>query len=222
MDTFVLIIDPIIFLVIFNEKWVLNKHFKNKKLPNFIRFFLFSQKLDGHKPNVCTAAWYLSESFIVEMYTHLLCTLTRRGCKECTLCLALSLMGTRMRLSFLAGADRPSLWPQLPLHSERVSLLTWLTAGINCHRALCDPGMQLPTDPNHLLGRKSLSLTPCCQHLPVDASLSPLSFYFFSLPLPASHSWCLARDTLIKSSCYFQSNRSVFGICECYRVVLKQ
>lgn len=163
-----------------------------------------------------------SESSIAERYTHLLCTPTTRGCKECSLCLALSLLRTRMPLCFLAGADRPSLWPQLPLHSERVPQLTWLTVGINCHRALCDPGMQLPTDPNHLLGRKSLSLTPCCQHLPVDASLSPLFLFFFSLPLPASSSWCLAKDTLVKSSCYFQSNISVLGICECHGVALKQ
>lgn len=41
MYTFVLIIDPIIFVAIFNEKWVLNKYFPNKKLPHFIWFYLF-------------------------------------------------------------------------------------------------------------------------------------------------------------------------------------
>jgi len=111
--------------------------------------------------------------------THTCCALLQQeDAKNVSLCLALSVLGTRMPLGFLAGADRPFLWPQLPLHSERVPQLTWLTVRINCHRALCDPGMQLPTDPNHLLGRKSLSLTLGCQHLPVDTSLSPL---FFSL-----------------------------------------
>lgn len=133
---------------------------------------------------MCAVAWYLQASCIVEIYTHAL--LPQEDAENCSLCLALSLMEKRMPLGFLAGAGRPSLWPQLPLHSERVPLLTWLTARINCHRALCDPGMQLPTDPNHLLGRKSLSLTPCCQHLPVDTSLS-LSLFIFCLSLILRH-----------------------------------
>ncbi len=151
---------------------------------------------------------------------HTCCALLpQEDAEYCSLCLALSLMEKRMPLGFLAGADRPSLWPQLPLHSERVPLLTWLTARINCHRALCDPGMQLPTDPNHLLGRKSLSLTPCCQHLPVDTSLS-LSLLFFVSP-----SSCVTQLISGKGCSHqkqLQSNMSVRGICESYTVVLKQ
>ncbi len=104
--------------------------------------------------------------------------------------------------AWLPGWSRPALslttvasaqWTCSPAHVAH--------SRDNCHRALCDQECKLPTDPNHLLGRKSLSLTPCCQHLPVDTLFPPVSFYFLSLPHPASHSWCLARDALIKSSC---------------------
>lgn len=96
------VIGPVIFAVIFNEKWLLNKHFTNEKILHLIWFDLFSLELGGHKPIVCPAAWYLSESFIAERDTHLLCSLTTRGCKEYSSCLALlSLLGTRMSASWV-------------------------------------------------------------------------------------------------------------------------
>jgi len=81
--------------------------------------------------------------------------------------------------------------------------------------------MQLPTDPNHLLGRKSLSLTLGCQHLPVDTSLSPL--FFFSLSLSLRHPADVWQRMLSSKAAVIFQATSVFleyvNVTESYKAV---
>ena len=55
----------------------------------------------------------------------------------------------------------PSLFERVMLTELQLSVscayFTWLIGRINCQHVPCGPGMQLPTDPNHSHGLKSLS-----------------------------------------------------------------
>lgn len=143
----------------------------------------------------------------------------------CSLCLALSHMETRM-LCLASWLEQAG---PLSDHSCRCTVNVF-PCSRGSQQGLIATKPSVIQECNYLLTQIIyLAGSPYPSHRAASTCqqtlLYPLSLFIFSLSLILRHTadvWQVARDALIKSSCFWQSNMSVHGISECYTVVLNQ